>query len=160
MLADNQRPLRSRSNGATANLNYSNLHVAAATPDDVSSAALSWKLHTKQTYVHVYEAIPLHNANKLWPSSIPGNSMNHWQKCTVAGHVCGTCVAQACHLHNAGQLWHGSPPVNACIDQLLDLHVIGHLPLVIHPSLAVPGPCEVLGAARYEGHCQGAPKQG
>lgn len=63
-------------------------------------------------------------------------------------------------LHNAGQLWHAAPPVDASVHQLLRLHIIGHLPLEVHPPLQVAGACKVLGAAGYEADCQAAPKQG
>ena len=57
------------------------------------------------------------------------------------------------YLYAAGQFRHGSPPVYAGINQLLSLHIIGHLPLEVHPPLQVAGACKVLGAASYEADC-------
>ena len=62
-------------------------------------------------------------------------------------------------LDTAGQFWHASSPVDASVNQLLRLHIIGHLPLKVHAPLAVAGACKVLGAAGYEADCESAAKE-
>ena len=49
--------------------------------------------------------------------------------------------------------------MDASINQLLCLHIIGHLALEVHAPLAVAGACKVLGAAGYEADCQSAAKE-
>lgn len=71
----------------------------------------------------------------------------------------GQASAWLADLYAAGQFRHGTSPVYAAINQLLCLHIIGHLPLEVHPPLQVAGACKVLGAASYEADCQHAAVQ-